>query len=225
MVTLLPALLVIFGRWIFWPFRPHFGSAEPTAVGLLGSRSATASAVRPRDGLDRSPPSLLAVACLGLFRLDTERPADRGQYFTETLDSVTAQKLLVDHGLVDSSSTPIQVVANADQLTEVEESMAGIDGLGTATDPTSIGDGRSYFEVADQVATCASERGLRHRRGRPRRRCTRSTVRTPWSAVGAAFYLDTKTASRRDNKVVIPTRAAGRAADPGRCCCGHSRLR
>src|SRR5712691_5057640 len=31
MITLLPALLVIFGRWIFWPVRPKFGSAEPAA--------------------------------------------------------------------------------------------------------------------------------------------------------------------------------------------------
>src|SRR5260221_12865792 len=34
MITLLPALLVIFGRWIFWPVRPTFGSAEPTSSRL-----------------------------------------------------------------------------------------------------------------------------------------------------------------------------------------------
>src|SRR4030095_1088707 len=33
MITLLPALLVIFGRWLFWPVRPKAGSAEPTATG------------------------------------------------------------------------------------------------------------------------------------------------------------------------------------------------
>jgi len=31
MITLLPALLVVFGRWIFWPARPH-GSTEPTVL-------------------------------------------------------------------------------------------------------------------------------------------------------------------------------------------------
>ena len=36
MVTLLPALLVIFGRWIFWPKRPAFGSPEPTQTRVLG---------------------------------------------------------------------------------------------------------------------------------------------------------------------------------------------
>jgi putative drug exporter of the RND superfamily len=34
MITLLPALLVVFGRWIFWPVRPGHGSAEPTSRGL-----------------------------------------------------------------------------------------------------------------------------------------------------------------------------------------------
>ncbi len=41
MVTLLPALLVICGRWIFWPRRPGLGSVEPTAAacgpGSVGS--------------------------------------------------------------------------------------------------------------------------------------------------------------------------------------------
>src|SRR5215213_8912826 len=34
MATLLPALLVIVGRWIFWPKRPTLGSPEPTQTGV-----------------------------------------------------------------------------------------------------------------------------------------------------------------------------------------------
>src|SRR5262249_61708495 len=33
MLTLLPALLVIFPRGVFWPYRPTYGSAEPTPRG------------------------------------------------------------------------------------------------------------------------------------------------------------------------------------------------
>src|SRR5512132_3215668 len=43
MITLLPALLVIVGRWVFWPRRPTLGSAEPTEHGLwarIGQRMA-----------------------------------------------------------------------------------------------------------------------------------------------------------------------------------------
>jgi RND superfamily putative drug exporter len=34
MITLLPALLVICGRWAFWPVRPRPDSAEPAASGI-----------------------------------------------------------------------------------------------------------------------------------------------------------------------------------------------
>ena len=42
MLTLLPALLVICGRWVFWPVRPTYGSAGPHRDRRLG-------AGRPRD--------------------------------------------------------------------------------------------------------------------------------------------------------------------------------
>ena len=198
MVTLLPALLVIFGRWIFWPVRPSFGSAEPTQTGLW-ARVGDRIKVRPRQ-VWVGTAVLLAIACLGLFKLDANGLSTEDS-FTETLDSVTAQKLLADHDLADNSNT-IQVVANDDQLAEVEEAIAGIDGLGTATDPTSIGGGRSYFEVpikfdlASQAAFDIVE-------------AARDKVHAVDGADalvggGAAFYLDTKTASQRDNKVVIP---------------------
>src|SRR6185437_3589796 len=32
MLTLLPALLTLCGRWIFWPRRPRFGTPEPTTT-------------------------------------------------------------------------------------------------------------------------------------------------------------------------------------------------
>ena len=47
MITLLPALLVIFGRWVFWPLRPDRWLAEPTERGMwarIGQRMAR----RPR---------------------------------------------------------------------------------------------------------------------------------------------------------------------------------
>src|SRR5215469_15367385 len=47
MMTLLPALLVICGRWVFWPSRPVYGSAEPTSRGLW-ARVGRGIAVRPR---------------------------------------------------------------------------------------------------------------------------------------------------------------------------------
>src|SRR4249919_833447 len=198
MVTLLPALLVIFGRWMFWPVRPVFGSAEPTQTGFW-SRVGSRISVRPR-AVWAVTAVILAIACLGVFKLDANGLSTEDG-FTETLDSVTAQKLLADHDLADSSNT-IQVVTNDEQLPEVQEAVADIEGLEEPTDPISIGDGRSYFEVPIKY-DLASEPAFD----------IVVSARDQVHAVdgadalvggGAAFYLDTKTASQRDNKVVIP---------------------
>src|ERR1700751_5348704 len=37
MMTLLPALLVITGRWVFWPAKPGYGSPRPRARGPVGA--------------------------------------------------------------------------------------------------------------------------------------------------------------------------------------------
>ncbi len=198
MVTLLPALLVIFGRWIFWPVRPGFGTAEPTHSGLW-ARVGERISVRPRVVWVGTAVVLL-VACLGLFKLDASGLSTEDS-FTETLDSVTAQKLLAEHDLADSSNT-LQVVANEDQLPAAQEAVADIEGLGSPTDATPIGDGRSYFEVpikydlASEAAFDIVEEA--------RDKVHAIDGADALVGGGAAFYLDTKIASTRDNKVVIP---------------------
>ncbi len=56
MMTLLPALLVIFGRWMFWPARPGYGSPEPTSRGIW-ARAGRGIAVRPRLCLTGTSPA------------------------------------------------------------------------------------------------------------------------------------------------------------------------
>ena len=126
MVTLLPALLVICGRWIFWPKRPTFGSPEPTSSGLwagVGQRIAP----RPRM-VWVTTTVILGVACLGMLRLDTSGLSTEEQY-TKEFDSIAGQKVLMEHGLVDTSN-PIQVVSAADQRQAVAEAMGTVQGIG-----------------------------------------------------------------------------------------------
>ena len=47
MLSLLPALLVVTGRWVFWPVRPRYGSADRTETGVW-ARVGRAIAPRPR---------------------------------------------------------------------------------------------------------------------------------------------------------------------------------
>ena len=76
MITLLPALLVIFGRWMFWPKRPTFGSFEPTTTGIWAQVGAF---IKPRPRKVWVVTSLALAACVAR-RADTEhqRTVDRG---------------------------------------------------------------------------------------------------------------------------------------------------
>ena len=198
MVTLLPALLVIFGRWMFWPKRPGFGTAEPTSTGFW-AKVGNAMQPRPRK-VWMVTTGLLLLACLGLFKLDPSGLSTEEQY-TKEFDSIKGQTLLVEHGLEDNSNT-IQVVANTDSLSDVEAALGEVDGLGEPTPAQDIGNGRSYFEatIGADVSSTAAFAIVEN---------SRDAVHDVSGADalvggGSAFWLDTKIASERDNKVIIP---------------------
>jgi RND superfamily putative drug exporter len=198
MVTLLPAMLVIVGRWIFWPKRPAFGSAEPNATGFW-ARVGARIAPRPRRVWIVTA-AALGLACLGLFRLDASGLSTEDTY-TKEFDSIKGQKLLVEHDMFDSSNT-VQVVAATDRVDAVAESLGDVDGLGEPTPAQPVNGSRSYFEAtidADISSTAAfdiveASRDAAH------------AVPGADALVGggSAFYLDTKIASSRDNRVIIP---------------------
>lgn len=198
MITLLPALLVICGRWVFWPKRPTFRSAEPTADGLW-ARVGRAISHRPRRVWIVTT-GLLLLACLGLFRLDASGLSTEDTY-TKEFDSIKGQKLLTEHGLADNSNT-IQVVTNADQAEAVAASLEGIDDLGAPGEVQPVSGDRVWFEAtvnADISSTTAADVV----------EASREAVHEVSGADavvggGAAFYLDTKIASERDSKVIMP---------------------
>lgn len=198
MVTLLPALLVICGRWIFWPKRPTFGSPEPTSTGFwarVGQRIAT----RPR-AVWVTTAVILGIAGLGLFRLDTGGLASDEQY-TKAFDSIKGQQVLLDHGLIDTSN-PIQVVSNADQRPAVAQAMGTVGGLGevnTAIPPVG-GVALTTVVVPGDFASPAAFDAVQEMRTAVHQ------VDGADALVGgtSAIYLDIQHASSRDNKVIIP---------------------
>jgi RND superfamily putative drug exporter len=198
MVTLFPALLVIFGRWIFWPKRPTFGSDEPTSHGLwarVGDRIKT----QPRT-VWIGTAVLLAIACLGVLKLDTSGLSTEDSV-TQEFNAVKAQKLIEGHGLADNSNT-VQVVADDAKIGEVRDAVAKVDGVGRPTDIKPVGQGRSWFEASlrQDVSSPAGFRVVRDAR------TVAHGIGGADAKVGGAtaFYLDTKTAAQRDNKVIIP---------------------
>lgn len=197
MITLLPALLVITGRWIFWPQRPKFGSAEPTSQGFWAKTGHRISKAPRQVWIVTSV--LLAIACLGIFKLDADGLTTEESY-TKEFDSVVGQQVLARHGLTDESN-PVLIVANPDQASEVAAAVEGIDGLGEVAEPVVLGDVAflSIPMLGDPLAASAFE--------------TVEQVRDAVHAVPGADALvagttaivdDINTASQRDNRVVMP---------------------
>ena len=197
MITLLPALLVIFGRWVFWPKRPTFGSDEPTSRGLWAKVGAFISP-RPRRVWALTTLAL-GVATLGVLTLNTNGLSAEDTY-TKQFDSVTGQQLLTEHGLADAS-TPVMVVANADQATEVASALAGVKNLEPPSDPITQ-DGVAFLTAnltVDATSNAAFD--------------TVDAARSAVHAVEGADALvggnsavldDMLAANTRDSKVIIP---------------------
>jgi putative drug exporter of the RND superfamily len=197
MVTLLPALLVICGRWIFWPKRPAYRSPEPTQSGIW-ARVGRRISVRPRQ-VWAITGALLLVACLGLLRLDASGLATDETY-TKDFDSVLGQQVLMDHELVDASN-PIMVAADGGHGAEVAEALAGVDGLEPPSKP--VVQGGVAFVTAAIPGDPASQNAFDRVEDA---RAAVSQVDGADALVGgfSAIYLDTKVASTRDNLVIIP---------------------
>ncbi|MFF3454101.1 MMPL family transporter [Streptomyces sp. NPDC002730] len=106
MLTLLPAVLVLLGRQVFWPLVPAYGS-EPKQRRSLFAAMGSSAGRRPVAVL-ASGAVLLGALALGAFGLPgTLKQEDS---FTDRPESVSAMRTLAD-AYPDRSSQPISVIA------------------------------------------------------------------------------------------------------------------
>ena len=197
MITLLPALLVLMGRWIFWPTRPRSGTTEPTASGFW-ARVGSRIAVRPRT-IWIGTAVILAVACLGVVKLDAHGLSTADSY-TKKFDSVRGDEQLAAHHLVDNSS-PLMVVTDPGHADAVRSALSDIPRLGAPTTPV-VKDGVAFISASMNVD--------------PTTQVAANIVTKARSAVhsipgadakvggNAAVNADVETASGHDSRVIIP---------------------
>jgi putative drug exporter of the RND superfamily len=197
MLTLLPALLVICGRWVFWPLRPTYGSDDHTETSVWG-RIGRRIAVRPRlTWLTTSV--VLGIAALGILTLDANGLSNE-ESFVGTPDSVVGEKIVAAH-FPAGAGNPLVVVSKADKAAEVSTAMSSTQGIAAVAAPRVAG-GLAYLEgtMTDAVDTQAAKD-------------TVDRVRASVHAVpdadalaggGAAILLDTQRASAHDNTLIIP---------------------
>jgi RND superfamily putative drug exporter len=197
MITLLPALLVIFGRWIFWPVRPGYDSAEPTATGPW-ARTGRSIARLPR-AVWVVTAVLLACAALGMigFRVG---PLTNAQSFRGTPPSVAGEQVLARH-FPAGAGEPVAVIGNAKAAAALRSALAGTAGIAAVTPPETRG-GLTYLQ-----GTLT---------GRPDSQAAYATVDRVRAAThriagadakvggGTAITMDVERYATRDRNVIIP---------------------
>ncbi|MFC7910932.1 MMPL family transporter [Streptomyces nigra] len=203
MMSLFPALLVIFGRWIFWPVIPRLGTENPDERGVwarLGRRIAH----RPRVTWVATAVAL-AICSLGLIQLRAEGLSN-ADAFTDKPDSITGQEVS-ERYFPAGSGDPLVIVSNRAQAVQVGRAVAETEGVV----PTSLGlppgtrpawDGKVLFE-ATMTAPADSQAAKE----------TVERVRDAVHAVpdadakvggGTAALLDMDRATTHDNILIIP---------------------
>ena len=197
MLTLLPALLVVFGRWVFWPFRPTLGSAEPTETGFW-ARIGWGIARRPRivwivTGL------VLGVFALGLTDMHTGIIASRDS-FTKRVEAVTGEEVLERH-FPAGSGQPVIVISDAAAADQVHAAVTGTEGVAEAK-PPQVANGEALIEATlgdppDSPAAMATIDRLREQVHQ---------IPDADAVVGGttAYLVDYQRASDRDTKLIMP---------------------
>ncbi|MEP9384131.1 MMPL family transporter [Nocardioides cheoyonin] len=196
MLTLLPALLVVFGRWIFWPVRPTYGSTEPTATGLW-SRIGRRISRRPRLVWVVTA-AILVLCCGGLLRLDAGGLSGADQY-TRSFDNTAGDRVMAEHHLADQSN-PMEVVSNPGTAHRVARALTK-----AGFDPTIVSAkrGQSALVTAPAPGDATSEKAY------DAVRTVRATVHDVRGADAqvtgySATNLDVRDATDRDSRVIIP---------------------
>ena len=209
-LTLLPALLLVFGRWIFWPRRPLFDGDDHVLSGLW-SKVGNTIGRNPRKAWIISGSVLLLFA----FASTTLKADGLGTVdsFTGNPESVVGQKLLVKH-FPGGEGDPTQIVVAVDKLEAVSDAVENAPGVASVT-PMLDGipmpgqpmpgiktvNGRAILNVTLDKAPDSVEAG----NDIPKiRELARSADETALVGGTSAVYFDVRTANNRDNRTIIP---------------------
>jgi RND superfamily putative drug exporter len=209
-LTLLPAFLLIFGRWIFWPRKPLHDGDDHNRSGLW-SKVGLSVERNPRKAWVVTGSVLLLFAFAsttlktdGLGTIDT---------FTGNPESVVGQKKLETH-FPGGQGDPTQVVFSASKIdqmalalkdapgvTDVSPQLAGLPIPGQPLPEIAEVNGKVILNLTLNRAPDSVEAG----NDVPEIRRIAKSV-DPSALVGgtSAVYFDVRTANAQDNRTIIP---------------------
>ncbi len=155
MLTILPALLAVFGRRAFWPFIPRVGTHGTDASHGVWRRIADWVARGPRR-VWVGTSAVLALMITGLTFLNSDLTT--GNMFRSDVDSVQGQEL-VEAGFPAGSNAPTEVlVTDENALASVRAAVAQAPGVAEVSPQVERGPSGAKLEVTldqDPYSTAA----------------------------------------------------------------------
>ena len=124
-LTLLPALLVVFGRWIFWPRVPRHDDKDEKLTGLW-SKVAHATANSPKKFAIVTTVILLVFA--GFITTLKASGISTTEGFTSRPDSLIGQDVLLEH-FPGGQSQPTQILITESKVSEAIAALKSIEGV------------------------------------------------------------------------------------------------
>ena len=209
-LTLLPALVVIFGRWVFWPKVPRFDHADEK---LSGFWSKVGSFV------DRRPRSIaisVSVVLLIFAGFATTLKSDglaQTEAFTSRTDSVIGLEKLGEH-FPSGEGTPVEIVVDVEDIAAVSSAIRVIPKVANVTpvfiqDPVTrqptadlkVVDGKALlFATLDVPADSTEAKELIPLI----REASKEIDENVLVGGQTAISFDIDQSSKRDNRVIIP---------------------
>jgi RND superfamily putative drug exporter len=146
-LLVLPAALVLFGRGLFWPYVPHFGSEGSTErgawfrLGTFVSRKPAAVAII----------GVLVLGGLALGATQVKVGLAQTERFTSVPEAVVGQELLAE-AFSAGSGSPAVVISNADFAEDVAAAAENVAGVDSATVGETNGDITQINVVLESAA-------------------------------------------------------------------------
>ncbi|WP_194892223.1 MMPL family transporter [Catenulispora pinisilvae] len=199
MLTLFPLLMVLCGRWIFWPSVPRVGDGEHANVGrwaAVGDRIAR----RPRLAWIGTA-LILAVGAIGIGQLHSGG-LSVAQEFTATQDSVVGNAAVARH--FDAAvASPLVITARAGGADQVHQALQTVPGIapGSVTAPV-LKNGYAYQEA---TLTGAPDSSAAYVTVRNARTAVHAVAGADAKVGGdSAMNLDARSASEHDRELIAP---------------------
>lgn len=141
-LVILPPLLAVCGRRLFWPFIPHAGDDETLDSGgwhrvaeWVGGRPALVAAV-----------AITVLAALGAGLFGTRIGLSQTEQFRVRADSVTGYTVVAEH-FPAGLANPTLVVSPADHAAPVQRAITSTPGVVSATEAGRSGSGLTKWSV------------------------------------------------------------------------------